>query len=290
MSSRTIPCGLLAAVAALGSACQGGGNDAIGEGVAAAHKVLIVTTTDHAFEAPDTVAAGFTVVRIVNHGREPHAATLVRLDDRKTLPEYLEAYAEANRTGGQRPDWARFLGGTVSFVPPQSEGTVTLNLEPGNYAWVCHVPDSDGTLHVLGRDQAHAFVVLPSTGDAPASSAPEATVSLRMLDFGYTLSAPLSAGRNVIRVENVGVEPHHVLLFKLGPGRTVEHFQKWIQNSMQGEAPSTFVGAMAELSTGAAGYLEVDLPPGEYVLICLIAGRDEVPHFVKGMIQHVLVE
>ncbi|HET6341769.1 MAG TPA: hypothetical protein VFG78_06245 [Gemmatimonadota bacterium] len=253
-------------------------------------QVLTITATDYALEAPDTVSAGFSVVRIVNHGEEAHGATLVRLEEDKTLADYLEAYAEANLTRSARPDWARFLGGTLSLIPPRGEGTVTLELEPGNYAWVCFVPGSDGTVHLLGHKQAHGFVVRPRDGDAAPPSAPEPTVSLRMLDFDYRLGAPLKTGRNVIRVVNDGVEPHHVLVFKLDSGSTMEDFHAWLEDLMQGEAPATFVGAMGEMSTGAAGYLEVDLPAGDYVLICLVAGRDEVPHFAKGMIQHIRVE
>jgi hypothetical protein len=35
-----------------------------------------------------------------------------------------------------------------------------------------------------------------------------------MLDYSFQLTAPLKAGRHVIRVDNVGADPHHVLLFK----------------------------------------------------------------------------
>jgi hypothetical protein len=254
---------------------------------AGAPPVVTIIATDYAYEAPDTVPAGFNVFRIVNHGDQAHAATIVRLEAGKTLSDYIEAYREANRTRGARPAWAKFRGGPVAFM--RGEGDATLYLEPGNYAWVCFVPDPDGVSHLLKHNQAHAFVVRPRTGDTPAPSAPEPSVSLRMLDYSFQLSAPLKAGRQVIRVDNVGADPHHVLLFKLTPGKTIQDFQAWLQEHMQGEAPSTFVGAMGELSTGADAYFEADLSAGEYVLVCLITGRDEVSHAAKGMIQQIRV-
>src|SRR5690606_14122239 len=95
------------------------------------------------------------------------------------------------------------------------------------------------------------------------------------------------AGRQTIRVENAGLEQHHVLFFELMPERTLEDFNVWLRTGMQGEAPASLVAAMAGLSAGAEAYLEVDLTPGEYVLVCLVAVRDEVPNIVKGIIRRV---
>jgi hypothetical protein len=254
---------------------------------AEAPPVVTIIATDYGYEAPDTVPAGLNVFRLVNHGDQMHAATIVRLEAGKTLPDYVEAYREANRTRGARPAWAKFRGGPAAVM--HGEGNATVYLEPGNYAWVCFVPGPDGVSHLLEHNQAHAFVVRPRTENTPAPGAPEPSVSLRMVDYSFQLSAPLKVGRNVIRVYNTGADPHHVLLFKLTAGKTIQHFQAWLQKHMQGEAPCTYVGAMGELSTGAEAYLDVDLTAGEYVLVCLITGRDEVSHAAKGMIQQIRV-
>jgi hypothetical protein len=254
---------------------------------AGAPPVVTIIATDYAYEAPDTVQAGVNVFRLVNHGDQVHAATIVRLEAGKTLADYKEAYGEAHRVRGARPTWATFRGGPVAVM--RGEGSATLSLEPGNYAWVCFVPGPDSVSHLLKHNQAHAFVVRPRTGDTPAPSAPDPSVSLRMLDYSFQLTAPLKAGRHTIRVENVGADYHHVLLFKLTPGKTIQDVEDWLHKRMEGEAPSTFVGAMGELSPGTNAYLEVDLTAGEYVLACVITGRDEVSHAVKGMIQQIRV-
>jgi hypothetical protein len=249
---------------------------------------LMLTATDVGFEAPDTLPSGFVAVRLTNRGTGPHLATLVRLDSGKTLAEYVHAYREANRTRSERPGWARFLGGPGA-LGPEGAGTATMRLEPGQYAWVCFVPGPDGKAHLLTHNQAHALVVRPASATTQAR-APEATASVGMTEYGLDVSTPLKAGKHVIRIENKGVEPHHALFFRLAPGKTTEDFQTWMQHGMQGEAPSTLVGAMAELSGNTEAFLEVDLPPGEYVVVCLVAGRDEVPHMAKGMIKHFHIE
>lgn len=251
--------------------------------------VVTIIVTDYGYEAPETVQAGLTAFHIVNHGEQPHTATIVRLEAGRTLAEYIEAYGEANRTRGARPDWATFLGGSAAFRQ-HDEGKVTIELEPGNYAWVCFVPGPDGVAHLLKHKQAQAFVVQPRSEDATAPGPLEPTVSLQMFDYTYQISAPIRSGKHMIRVENMGVEPHHVLLFKLGAQKTAADFQSWMRSEMQGDGPATFVGAMAELSKATGAYFEAELSTGEYALVCLVAGRDEVPHFEKGMIHYVRVE
>jgi hypothetical protein len=250
--------------------------------------VVTIVAHDHSYQAPDTIPAGFTDFRLVNRGEESHGATIVRLGDGRPLQEYLAAYVEANRIGGPRPDWATFHGGPLA--PPGGAATVTVDLDPGNYAWVCFVPGPDGVVHLLQHEQARAFVVRDRarTDRAPPAPAPAAT--LRMFDYEFELSDPLERGKQVIRVENLGVEPHHVLLFKLLPGRTIEEYRAWVMNGMQGDAPAEAVDASGELSTGENAYIEVDLSAGDYVLVCLVAGQAEVPHVAMGMIQELRVE
>jgi hypothetical protein len=274
-------------VLALACALASDANTNVVENAARTPPVVTLIATDYTYEAPDTVSAGFTVFRLVNRGDEFHGATIVRLEAGKTLSEYVDAYGVAQRTRGARPVWAKFRGGP--YAPPHAESTATLDLEPGSYAWVCFVPGGEGRAHLLSHRQAHAFVVRPRGKTPPASSAPEPTASLRLLDFSFQFGATLTTGKHTVKVENVGVEPHHVLMFKLAPRKTMEDYQAWMQRNMQGESPVTFVSAMAELSTGAVAYMDADLSAGEYVLVCLITGRDEVSHAAKGMLQHIRI-
>jgi hypothetical protein len=288
MCARSILSLLPIAPVVLAVACapEGDANANIAEKAARPPPVVTLTATDYAYEAPETVSAGFTVFRLVNRGDEFHGATIVRLEGGTTLPEYVDAYAAAQPRGA-RPTWATFLGG--AYAPPHGESTAALYLEPGSYAWVCFAPGKDNVAHLLTHKQADAFVVRPRGDKSQESSAPEPTASLRLLDYAFQFGAPPTAGRHTIRVENVGVEPHHVLIFKLGPGKTMEDYHAWMQKNMQGEPPATFVSAMAEISTGNAAYVDVELSAGNYVLVCLITGRDEVSHAAKGMVQHIRI-
>ena len=67
---------------------------------AAAQNVLTVSASDYALSAPDTVPAGWTTVRFVNHDAHMHVAQLVRLEGGHTLEDYWRTYQEAWRTDG----------------------------------------------------------------------------------------------------------------------------------------------------------------------------------------------
>lgn len=202
------------------------------------------------------------------------------------MAEWLEASGEASRTGAPRPGWVSFHGGPAYVRSGLAEAIV--DLEPGDYAWACFSPDEHGTVHALSRGQAAAFTVRARAQDA-APSAPRPSATIHMLDHAYELSAPLEPGRQIVRVPNDGADPHHVLVFRLLPEKTMADYTAWLGDRMQGEPPAVRVGGMAEMSGGTEAFLELDLTAGEYVLVCLVAGRDEIPHVAKGMIRHVRI-
>jgi len=43
------------------------------------------------------------------------------------------------------------------------------------------------------------------------------------------------------------------------------------------------------MTRGSDGYFEVDLTPGEYVLLCLVTAPDGRSHVEHGMIQHIRI-
>ncbi len=253
-------------------------------GAATAPAVITLTATDYAFEAPDSIPAGFTTFRLVNRSEQFHMAQLIKLEAGRTLADFLPAYGQAFRTAGPRPEWATRLGGP-GVAEPHGEAAVTQHLEAGNYAWICLVnPPPDGIPHVL-KGMAHPFVVLADSA-AAARTAPEAAVVIRLADYGFSVSAPLTAGRLMIRVENTGAEPHELGLVKLAPGKNRRDFEAWLEN-LEGPPPASLAGGVASLAAAKEAYFEADLTPGDYVLFCLVTAPDGRPHTAHGMIQQV---
>jgi hypothetical protein len=106
--------------------------------------------------------------------------------------------------------------------PPDLGGTAvaTVALEPGNYAMVCFIPSADGIPHLM-KGMVRPLTVTPASG--PGAPEPSADMVLKLVDFGFELDGPRTAGRHTLRVENGGAQPHEVAIVRLERGRS-----RWI--------------------------------------------------------------
>ena len=292
--------GLWIALVALLPACTAGNEAPRQDPAAAAPNVVSLTATEYAIQAPDTIPAGWTTFRLTNLGGEIHYGHIVRLEPGRTVPELVEAYAEAIRTSGPRPKWVTRFGGPGGTAPGDSSA-VTQYLEPGSYVWICPVEDANGAPH-FGKGESRPFVVRAADpAEAGPAASPVADVTVRLLDFSFALDAPLRAGRHTVRVENAGVEPHDLVLMKLAPGKTAEDVRTWLNPERarrpgQAEEPppsfeslGTGAGGIAAIAPGMASYFEADFTPGEYVLICMATAPDGRSHIEHGMIRQVSI-
>ncbi|MGH7586960.1 MAG: hypothetical protein ACRELU_00010 [Gemmatimonadota bacterium] len=253
----------------------------------AAPSTITLTATDYAFEAPDTIATGFTTFELVNEGDQLHMAQLIKLERGRTLDDFLVAYNEAFRKTGPRPTWATRLGGP-GVADPRGRSNATHYLEPGSYAWICLMNVPDGIPHVVKAGMAKPFTVQDRERETTPKTAPEADVVIQLLDYSFNISAPLTAGRHTIRVENAGTEPHEVGLVKLMPGKTMQDFQTWMRNP-QDPLPANSLGGVSSLAANAEAYFDVDLTSGDYVLLCFVTAPDGRPHTEHGMVRHIRI-
>ena len=262
--------------------------------------VVSLSAAEYAFQAPDTLAAGWTTFRMTNHGEELHYGHIVQLESGRTVRELVDAYAEAIRTSGPRPKWVKRFGGPGGTGPGDSS-SVTQYLDPGPYVWICPVEDSAGTPH-FAKGEFKPFVV-DSAGPVASdrAAAPVADMVVRLMDYSFALEVPVRSGRRTIRVENAGVEPHDLVLMKLAPGKTLEDVRTWL-NPERARRPDTEADPeppLATLGTGAGGiaaiapgmqsFFDADFTPGEYVLICMATAQDGRSHIEHGMIRQISV-
>lgn len=270
------------------------------ENLAAAPNVVSLTATEYAFEAPDTLSAGWTNFRLANRGREVHYGHIVRLEPGRTVQELVDAYAEAIRTSGPRPKWVTRFGGPGGAAPGDSS-SVTQYLEPGSYVWICPVEDNSGTPH-FSKGEFKPFVVRAADGVvADRAAGPEASMVIRLMDFSFALDSLLPAGQHTIRVENAGVEPHDLVMMKLAPGKTVADIVAGLNPERARRADpardppvpleslGTLAGGIAAIAPGMESFFEANLSPGEYVLVCMTTAPDGRSHIEHGMIRQISV-
>jgi uncharacterized cupredoxin-like copper-binding protein len=242
--------------------------------------VVVVTTRDHEFDAPREIVPGWTTFRLVDNGPEPHHMVLARLEDGRTMDDFMAALQAGSLEG------IGVAVGGPNAPGPGNEGNATVYLEPGEYVMACFIPSPDGVPHVAKG------MVRPLTvrGEPAQAREPTADVEVTFVDYAFSMPE-VQSGRRTIRVTTDGSasEAHEVLLARLAPGRTVQDLNDWI-HSMEGPPPAEFLGGVTNLEQGRSAYFSADFTPGEYALICPIPSvHDGEAHSSKGMMRQFTV-
>ncbi len=244
--------------------------------VAATIHEMAITGSDFSFQAPDTVAAGVTHVSFTNKGPGFHHVQFVRLDSGRTLAD-LEA---ALKKPGPPPGWAVFVPGP-NAPDPGGSSNATVTLAAGNWAIICLV-DLPGRVPHFAKGMVHPLTVTASP--MPAATTPPADVTLELTDYAFTLSKPLVAGTQVVRVVAKGPQPHEVEIMRFEPGKTMDDVMQWFDKP-QGPPPAHGVGGTTAQVPGETVQFSVDLAPGDYALVCFIPdAKDGKPHVAHGMV------
>lgn len=239
---------------------------------------VIYTARDYEFDGPERIAGGWSTVTLLNRGKDLHQIQFLKLPEGKTAADF-RAEMTANPT--RLPRWALRRSGPNSVVPGEQTLAI-VHLEPGEYVLVCGIPDSHGIPHVV-----HGMLKPLHVAAAPPrpAEAPSADQSITLADFSFELSGPITAGTHTIRVVNKGGQAHEVVVVKLAPGVSVEHFLDASRPGVAFSPAGTPIGGLVGLDPGREGYFRAEFPPGHYGLICFLPDLvRRAPHFTRGML------
>lgn len=297
---------VVALLATAGSACQpeGGGREADGE--AEGPPVVDVTARDFSFEAPDTIAPGWTAFRLANTGQQEHFMVLWRMPEGKSLADYeadvvppfdsiMGPYragewdrAKALETlGGLLPDW---YGGVapasgVGLTAPGDTSRTTVELAPGTYVMECYVKTPGGQFHgTLGMLRE-----LTVAGEDHGAAPPRADVEMTLSNYQIAVDSALTAGEHTVRVTTTenpeGLLPHDVQLARIDTATSVDSVVAWMDwlDDLEAPAPATFLGGAEQMLAGDTAYVHLDLSPGDYAWVSEWYGG-------RGMVKEFTVE
>ena len=251
---------------------------------------VMITASEYAFVAPETIPAGLVTLRLVNRGTELHHAVLWRLEQGKTLADLQAGLAQAMKHPAEPPPppppWLTFLGGPNAVLAGDT-AMVTETLAPGNYALVCLIPGPDGVPHVA-KGMLRPLVVRAATG--PVVPEPRADLEIKLTDYAFAVG-PIPAGPHTIRVDNAGPQVHEVELAQLAPGKTPADLVSWDEHGEQGPPPvARWLGGIAPMAAGEHGYITVTLAPGTYLLLCFVPdAKDGKSHIAHGMVREITI-
>ncbi len=300
---------LLATIALVGAGCGNDddesdaattvdGEEHDGDGAAAELTTLNVTAaeeagdggTTYSFSVPGSVTAGATRLNLENTGVEPHHVQLFRVNSDASIEDVQGQLAKGDPAALLQV--GAFEGGTGTVAPggASSDADAIAELSEGQYVFMCFIENAEGIPHVA-QGMFAPFEVGPAEEEAPA--VPHADATIEGPDFAFGVPDSLSAGSNVEFVNRSDAQPHEVNVIRLAEGGSIDDVTAFFSGeSGGGEGPPPFapVGGVQAILPGRSQTMALDVDPGEYVLICAIPDpTDGVPHFKKGMVQHVTV-
>lgn len=255
------------------------------EPAAAEPATVTVTASDYAFDLPAEITAGLVTFTMPNEGAEIHHAQLVRLNEGGSLDAALAALSEEDlETAFEHGS----VAGGVGIVAPGASAASTVDLAPGEYAFICGIPSEDDGVPHFAKGMVSTFTV---TGEAPAPAEVATVGEVALHDFAFGLPDDLDG---TVAVTNAGEQPHEMLLMHLGEGVTLEEGLASLEGPppADGPPPAIPAGGMQALMPGATGYLDLTtLPPGTYGLVCFIPDVETgQPHLALGMIGEIEVD
>ncbi len=107
---------------------------------------------DFSYVLPTDIKAGKQVWQVVNEGTQPHEVTLIKLAEGKTMEDVMRFMMQP----AGAPPFAN-VGG-FQAIDPGKRAYLHLNLTPGNYVALCHIPDP-----ASGKPHEQLGMVLPFT-------------------------------------------------------------------------------------------------------------------------------
>jgi hypothetical protein len=182
---------------------------------------------------------------------------------------------------------SKFAGG--AYAGPGESAQVILDLTPGEWVVWGDNPEAPWTP-----------VSFEATGEMPVDLAePASTATLTIGEYIIEVSeGALTSGTQIIKVENIGAQPHFVSAGLTQKEITNEDLGALLMADMTGTPAPIDIDPDADFmpafstgtqSTGTSIWVEVDLSPGYLALLCYFPDiSDGMPHAYHGM--HNVVE
>jgi hypothetical protein len=258
--------GLVCALALAGAACAGEGessgsgrdssrsNGQVGVQPAKSNTVSVVAT-EYGFEMPSEVAGGVVSFALSNAGAEHHEFAFGRLEGGMTFDRLVKHMKKTGQFKG-----AEDLAG-VPLLSPGDTVTMTRDLDPGTYFFLCFFPTPQGEPHM-----AHGMLTSFEVVDDGGATMPEAELEIVATNDGFEVP-DFTEGPHVVAFRNEGTKPHEfVLVQRVREGAGTGDFERWMADGQKGEAPVAFPGGMQSIAAGSSVLQKITFEPGDYLL------------------------
>jgi hypothetical protein len=254
---------------------------------------VVIEVNEAGFKVPATVPGGIVAISIKNTGKAPHAASIARLRDGKTLADLIKFQAQTPEDIVGAMKLANIVSVGDPLAPGQTDKRGYVDLKRGNY----FIADD-----ITPKLQNYTAFKVTTIGNAVA---PKADVVVTMNDFTYAMPSQIKAGKQMWQFNNKGKQWHMAAIVKTKPGATMEDVMKAFAMTGPGPMPTPDPNAKAEVmmsvgmpptGEGERAWREFNLEPGTYMLVCPLPditsmGKGEImSHSQLGMMKEFTVK
>lgn len=239
---------------------------------------VAIKLTDDGFTVPTEMPAGIVAVNFSNSSTkyQEGGPVLGRLNQGVTYDNITALLASDDPDG-----YSKFEQMVTSLGA--AERTI-YNLTPGQYlAYFIG--------NIEGAPPISSLITVKDEGNTAA--APTAEITADMQEFNFILPDEIKAGKHVWQISNTGKQAHHMLIIQLPKGVTADDIITWVSAEIPSGPPPflnpdgpTIGTGFEVLSPGQSTWAEIDLPPGEYTVFCLLPDMSAMPptsHIAHGM-------
>lgn len=247
---------------------------------------LTITITDDAFDIPEGLTAGRYAVSIVNNGSGPSHSSLGLLPDGVTFDQ---VQTDMQSESEDLPDWFLNAGyvGLPDWPVPGKPLTGVVDLPAGNY-------------FMFDPFSTRAAFTTVGPGEISAIE-PESTATVELTEMHFILpDAGLPSGAAVLKISNIGAIAHEFQVLAVPDGTTADQVAALfalpedatpvpgdaLQEALFNYSPAA---ATSIIGAGITSWIDVDLAPGTYAVLCALPFPDGVPHAMEGMLEIVAI-
>lgn len=251
--------------------------------------VVTVEAKDGAFNVPEVVPGGIVRFDITNAGSDPASPTLARVKEGHTSQEVLDANARAAADPGAALGALEVANivHVIGDIAPGATKTFYADLRTGEFG--------------IGDElRPDTLMVFFKADEIVGTTEPETAVTVDMVDFAYTMPDTVPA-KGLWEFINTGDQWHMAVMTTYNPDVTPEQLLGMF--SEEGGPPpagapiQVLETGMPPMSAGERVWVEIDLQPGQYQLVCplpdlaaMAAGQEPMPHLLHGMMHMFTVE
>jgi len=249
---------------------------------------VTITGVDYGYTLDKpAVDSGTTKITFVNGGKDAHMLAFLQIAAGKTFADVQAVLKTEDRkddgTVLTNSEGENGPFGTPEILTAGARTTTYTDLAAGSYALVCFFPTADGKPHFA------AGMLAPFTVNAAVTTAvaPTPTGEATIADGKITIP-DLSSGKALLKVSNTGKGNHNFFIAQIAAGKKFEDLVAVVDKYFAGQAkvtdlPGGFYGGVGAFKPGTSAFVELDLPPGQYAVICTEGEGEEEgnEHFRK---------